>query len=503
MLSNTSSSPVSPEPPRSRKEALRSGWPTLVALPALIGLLEAGVAAPLIAMFFGPDFGLSGGREAFSPWAIAVIILLGFWSAKALDRSPLSSNASSAVLVVAGVAIILAWWAIEPIWDVMAVLRDPISLVNDNGHLVLPLLIGLASWIQGLRLAFEPGLFGPEITRERVRNSIVVLAAALALAGMIGGDMGDAGVSAAIISLPVVLVTGAGAIAAAEMDATRKLAMRRHSTVPGWDRWMRVFAGSALTLLVITGIGALIVGPGALDLLVEGLRGAWQVIATVLLWIVFGIVYVLYWTYRIIAWIINSIFGDVLGPVEMPQMEGQPAPPEEEQPLQQPEPLDSEYVTLLRWIALGIALIVVAIIVFTMLRRREPAGEGETVDEERSSVFSAALARKQLRDLFRRKPRPERPRKLDLDRDPGSVRETMLYLQVLAERQDAGRKPHETPRDFTERLGGQWSGLAEPLRALRERYERTRYGETEEDRRAALDAWHAIWSARKDAPGTT
>src|SRR5690606_24932273 len=149
--------------------------------------------------------------------------------------------------------------------------------------------------------------------------------------------------------------------------------------------------------------------------------------------------------------------------------------------------------------ALGIAILIAAVIVFTMLRRREPAGEGDAVDEERTSIFSAALARKQLRDLFRRKPKPERPRKLDLETDPSSVREPMLYLQVLAARQDAHRATPETPQDFSVRLAQQWPGLAEPLQAIRDRYERTRYGETEEDRRAALAAWHDIWSGRKDA----
>lgn len=499
MRSSRSSSPVSPEAIRRHRVGFLQIWPTLVALPALIGLLTAGTASPAIAMFFGPDFGLSGGRDPFSPWAIAIIILLGFWAAKATDRKGLSQAVSSAILFVAGLATLIAWWWIEPVWDVAPLLRDPISLVNDNGHFVMPLLIGLASWIQGLRLGFDPGLSGPEITRERVRNAVVLLAASLALAGVIGGDMGDAGVSAAIIALPVVLVTGAGAIAAAEMDATRKLAIRRHSTVPGWDRWLRIFAGTAIVLLVVTGIGALIVGPGALELVVDALRGTWRIIATAILWAVYGIIYVIYYIYRAIAWIINLIFGDVITPVELPQMEGQ-APPAEQEPLPEPAPMDSEYVTLIRWIGLGIAILIAAVIVFTILRRREPAGEGDEVDEERTSIFSAALARKQLRDLFRRKPKPERPRKLDLDADPSSVRETMLYLQVLAARQETPRAPHETPHDFTDRLAQQWPGVAQPLQALRDRYERTRYGETEEDRRAALDAWHAIWTARKENP---
>ena len=179
-------------------------------------------------------------------------------------------------------------------------------------------------------------------------------------------------------------------------------------------------------------------------------------------------------------------------------MGGQMAPPEEE--VLPPEVVESEPNLLLRWIALGIALVIVALIVFFMARRRASAeGEGD-IEEERSSIFSAALARKQLRDLFRRKPRPERPRRLDLERDPDSVREAMLYLQVLATRQGVGRMAWETPRDFAARLAVEWAGLDDPLGVIRARYERARYGETDEDRREAVQAWRQIRDERRDAP---
>src|SRR5690606_21060034 len=148
----------------------------------------------------------------------------------------------------------------------------------------------------------------------------------------------------------------------------------------------------------------------------------------------------------------------------------------------------------------GLALVIVALIVFFMARRRASVDGDGDIEEERSSIFSAALARKQLRDLFRRKPRPERPRRLDLERDPESVREVMLYLQVLASRQGYGRETSETPRDFAGRLAAEWPGLREPLDIVRGRYERVRYGETEEDRREAVQAWRQIHDARRDAP---
>jgi hypothetical protein len=75
----------------------------------------------------------------------------------------------------------------------------------------------------------------------------------------------------------------------------------------------------------------------------------------------------------------------------------------------------------------------------------------------------------------------------------------MLYLQVLATRQGAGRESHETPHDFARRLSAEWTGLEEPLRTIRDRYERVRYGESEEDRQAAIAAWRQIRDARRGA----
>jgi hypothetical protein len=195
---------------------------------------------------------------------------------------------------------------------------------------------------------------------------------------------------------------------------------------------------------------------------------------------------------------LNGIFGDMLPAVEMPQMEQQQ---QEQQALPEPgEPEPFPYATLLRWVALGIVLVIAAIIVFRLsraARRSEREGDPE---EERQSIFSASLARQQLRDLFRRKPKPERPRKLDLDQPPGSVRESMLYLQVLATRQRVGRNPDETPADFTRRLSSLWPDVAYSLGVLGERYEQVRYGETPDDRAAVADAWRSVWHSRKDAP---
>jgi hypothetical protein len=476
---------------------LRKGWPTTIALPALIALLGAAALSPLVEMFLGPWFGLSGGRDAPLPWALAGIGLLAFWTAEAVGRLRVSQAISTLVLIAAGLVVIGTWWALEPAYDLGPVLRDPVSLVNDNAHFIPLLMLGVGTWYQGLRYNFDRSLFMPEEIRGNVQRSWALLAVGIVLAALIDGEMGDAGIRAASLAVPVAMATSAGAVAASETASTRFLASRRGATAPGWDRWVRLFGGIVVASLLVTGIAALVLGPGVLAAIVDGLSAAFAALGTVLYWIMFAVVYLLYGIYRAVAWIVNAIFGDIFPEVQPPEMEGQFAQqqPMEEMPL--PEESENPYATLLRWIALGIALLIAAFIIYR-LTRAPRAGEGEgDPDEERQSIFSASLARKQLRDLFRRAPKPARPRHLDLDAEPASVRETMLYLQVLAARQDAPRAAAETVADFTSRLAGEWQGLAAPLEVLRERYERARYGETEEDRQDAVAAWRQVWSARK------
>src|SRR5690606_15696119 len=116
-------------------------------------------------------------------------------------------------------------------------------------------------------------------------------------------------------------------------------------------------------------------------------RAAYGTLVTVVYWIAFGIIYVLYWIVWGVIWILNKIFGDLFAPVPPPD-QSMVGSPESRPP---PEMTEGEfpYVTLLRWVALGIALLIAAGIIFKLSRAvRRDDDQGE-VDEERQSVFSA------------------------------------------------------------------------------------------------------------------
>ncbi len=475
--------------------------PSVILMPVFLGFLRAAPFVPFIAMFFDPDFGVTGDESAPNGWWLAPIGALGFWSVRWLPKKVRDPRLVNALLWLLGILGWATWMAIEPDWHLGDLLRDPMSLVGGRGYFAWALIITLLFWILTLRLAMDEREQRADGVRSIMLRSLTGVMAGIVIAAIIGGDIGDAGTSAGYIALPVALVSGIGAVGLSEMISTRRTAMRRGATVPGWERWGRTFLGSAAIVLVITFAAAIVLGPGFLEIVIGALAAIWNGIATVLLWIMYGVVFALFYIVRGIIWLINLFFDTSIQPTELPEMGGaleeEPGSPAEQQ-----EPEAWEYASLARLAGIIAFVVVTLLIISRFIRFRQP---DDTLDnnEERSSVFSGSLLREQMRNLFRRRGHGNRPRKLDLSNDPESVRESMLYLQVLAHRLGVGRSNSETPRDFTTRLGDEWPQLTEPLGEIRIRYESVRYGETDEDRRAVIEAWRRIWSSQKELPGAS
>ena len=252
---------------------------------------------------------------------------------------------------------------------------------------------------------------------------------------------------------------------------------------------------------MLTFAAALVFGPGFLSLVIDTIATIWHGISTVIIWIMYGVVYVIFWVVKGVVWLFNLLFDTNVEPMEMPQM-GQQATPElmEEMPEEESEPW--KYAGLLKFGGI-VALVAVGLLILSRFARFRSRDTDANADEERTSVFSGSMLRDQLRNLFRRGPHDEKPRRIDLASDPPSVRESMLYLQVLAARLEMPRLEFETPHDFVSRLSESWPTLEAPLAEMNRRYERARYGEREEDREAVVKAWREIWLHHAENPRLT
>lgn len=485
-----------------RRQSIRKSWPTVIMIPVLVGVLHACAFSLLIELFLGEAFGLSGGHPA--PWAggIAFVFAVSFWVNRALGRLERGPVVTQILTFGCWLATYLAWILLEPVYRDTEVWSDPGAFVQSEAFLIPPLLISMIVWWVGLTYASDIANISAEEIRMAVQRDWLVLFGSILLAVMIGGAAGDAALSAARIAVPLLIIVSLALVAGAELESTRRLAIRRGGQPPGWGRWARLVGGLAAGVLVLTLLVLAVLSPEALGAIVGAIttiaRGIGWVAAYVLLAIVWTLFQVAIYATRFIEW----LFGDIFGPIEQPEMPIQAPAVMEPITREDGQAVQWEYAILLRWIALIVAVLIVAIIVFRITRRASSPDDEGGVDEQRDSVFSTDLAKQQLRDLFRRRQREGKPPRLDLDRPPQSVRETMVYLETLARRQGAPRQDAETPDDFAARLRALWAGVGPALVDFPRRYEHIRYGEREDapgtpDHDRSLADWTQIWNARK------
>lgn len=491
------------DPSPGERRAVAYGWPNLLLLPALMGALHATTYSLLVALFLGEAFGFSGGRPAPWPGAIMGIWLASFWTTRALDRWVPDGRIGQAISSAAWAATLVAWFVAEPVYREARIWSDPGSLVQGNAYLVPPLLISVVLWWQGIRYATDQSNLTAEETRGTVQRSWLVMGGSILLAILVvEGNAADA-LDDARIAVPLLLIVSLALVAAAELETTRRIAIRRGGQPPGWERWGRLASGLSVIVLVITAIVLTLLGPDVLNAVIAFIYATVRLIGIAVGYTIYAVIFAIYQLILGLVWGLEQLFGDLFGPISLPQSPPMQLPTQTEQMFPEQQTTERwEYAILLRWVVLGLGIAVIAFLLFRIGRRfGSAAGEG-VVEEERDNVFSGDLARRQLRDLLRRGQRDDRITPLDLDGNPASVREVMRYLETLAGRQGVGRRQAETSTDFLERLRAAWSGVAPSLLDFNGRYQRIRYGEYPDtpegpEYRPSLRDWTEVWRRRK------
>lgn len=500
--SGSPSMPSSDPPRRRRRRRLFSNWPENLLLPVLVSITQTLAITPLLHTFFGEDFGLTGGRPVMWPGGLALLGLAGFWTAKLTTRVTSDPRWFPVAMAVFWLLAVGVWIGLEPRYGLTGVLLEPGSLVGERGYLIAPLLLSLGVWWQGIRYATVNFLLTAEEIRGSTQRSWLVLVASLLFAAMIGNDAGREALGTTRFVVPALMISSVALVAAAEIHASRQQIRQSGGRPPTWSRWGRLVSGLGVAILAVVLVVTLVLTPGAFAAMIDGIMFTLRAIGQLALWALYGIFYVLYYVFYAISELFRLFLDVDFGPMEPPQqpeaMEGGPLEFQ-----QQEDSGPWRYAALLRWGLLALVVLAAIALLFRMTRRAPESDVDEIGDEERSSMFSADLAKAQLRNLFRRGGKDARLRRLNLDTAPADVRDSWRYLQVLATRQDSARQESETPQDFAERLRAHWPGTASSLNDLVRRYERSRYGEitSEEDYSAALDDWSDIYRRRRSVDG--
>jgi hypothetical protein len=459
--------------------------PVSLLAPLLVAVVETAVVAPLLALL---DAIADRDGIARPPVAIVlgVIGLFAYALTGVLQRREIGLRALQGVLI--GGAVIFALFA--PIAQGLGSFWNPV----DMSVVILAAIAAVVAWWRGMQYGSDPEPFSAERLNTLVKVGWVALVLQAVLIATIDGGRGDAAASELGIAMPVAAAAGLILLALGQIEQARINASRRGGRAPERRGWLTYAVIFVAVLLVIAALGSALFGDEVnwiltpLSLLVRG-------VAFVVTWILIGIAFVFFILLYPLIWLIRQLRAEP--PEQQTQEAGGSGAIEQivnEGSEGLPDIVQSAVQVGSVVLIIAIALVALAL---TMRRVRKQA-DVDTAEEERESLWSRELALSQLKDLFRRDHEDGLDR-IDLNRPPGSVRETYRALQALAQRDGVGRRASETPAEFGRRLGVAWPGQATAIADLTRRYERVRYAGSpdEPEIEAARRAWSSILTARE------
>lgn len=326
MKSSASSSMPSPEP-RRRRRHWRRAWPELVLLPVLVAIVQTLAITPLLYIFYGPSFGLTGGRDVMWPGGLTLLGLASFWSARFVMRVTRSATWFPAAMAACWLVAAAVWIGLEPSYGLRGVLAEPGSLVDERGYLIAPLLLSLAVWWQGIRYATVDFLFTAEEVRGSTQRSWLVLIGSLIFAALLRNDAGDAALATTPVVVPTLMVASVALVAAAEIHASRQQIRQSGGRPPTWSRWARLVTGLGAAIVTIAVVVLLLLTPGAFSAMIDLLVGVLRLIGQLALWVLYGVFYILYYVFYALSELLQSLFGLEFGPQQPPDQQVMPNSP--------------------------------------------------------------------------------------------------------------------------------------------------------------------------------
>jgi len=435
----------------------------------LTGLIAAGETAtlalwlPLLAGLFGHD------TITANPAGLFVIGLAAYWVA----HLHLAGPGKRAGLLTFGIWLVLvASWLLLSI----GIALDLASF----GAGCLVILLGAVAWKRGASLARVSDLVAPERAHRLLGQGVLLISAALMVSVVWHSPASDAARQAAWWAIPVLLLSAlmlsAYGVANAVIGSSSESTSHQRAGATGFAAG---FVLLAVFLIVLVG--------GNVPQIQNSLRTAAEFVFFIVFWLLIGL------EYAVIYGVVH-LFRFIGFTIPVPSFL-QHLFPETRNSKQQQHPLPF-------WLELTIIVVAAALLtlllsrylprVIRFLHRRRSRGAIRVV---RTSIRTPGSLFDDLRDLFPRvRHNQQHGIRVDLRAPPENVRDAYRKLLMLAAQEGQPREPSESPRDFAQRLGSAWTGLADPLDDLTRRYIATRYGETtsDDDLSSVRGAWERI-----------
>jgi hypothetical protein len=259
-------------------------------------------------------------------------------------------------------------------------------------------------------------------------------------------------------------------------------------------------------------LGFLLAGvfsPGSMDALAAGFGKLYDLLITVVQFLLIPIGVVLGFLVWIGQWLLARLAGQQLPDFEAPLGE-----PGDDLKLYPTGSLSESVIVILKWAALAAVLLVAFYFLYKAVTRRRTLNLQDGVEEIHESLFSWAGLRGDIRLLFTalfRRFRPVRKTKMEAaplfrteaeEEGNLSVREVYRRFLLWAGYIRTSRRDSETPREYAIRLSAVVPDSSESLDELTEMYVNVRYGEKTPDDRQTTRA-NSIWSRLRSMLGKT